>query len=322
MWLELAFVVFFVGGPGGTGFQSPVGGDGNGVTPPGGVPDVGPRLWAVIAVAVGAAALLVLAFSLVGAVVESVLVESLRTETVTVRRYWSRRWRQGLRLFGFRLLVSVFVLARVLLLASPFLLPVLGVGAVDTGVSLALLAVLLPLFVVLAVVVSPLALVLLVPFGVLFAPGIGLLAVAGRSVSGCSSSSGSSTRWRSSSPPTSHGSPYRSPSATTRCSSSSTSPPTSTSSPTGGRRYGRTTPGGRREPCNHPIDTGSDIERKVVRLTPSPPPRSVSPVVVGGSTARGARSCGRPSRSRRVRFGVEVRHDTTCEEDSIRGVTS
>ena len=241
VWAKLAIVAFFVSGPGGgtSGFQFPAGGDGTGGVPGVVPPDVGPRVWAIVAVAVVGAVLLALAFVFVGSVMEFVFVESLRTRRVSIRRYWNRRWRQGLRLFGFRLVVGLIVFGGVLLLAAPFVLSLLGGGDVE-GVSLALLAVLLPLFVVLAVVaglvdgfttvfVVPvmvlddcgvlagwrrlwptitahwtqylayvvvgfflslfggilvalvtgvLAIVLLIPFGLLFGVGIGLLAVA------------------------------------------------------------------------------------------------------------------------------------------------
>ena len=243
-WLKLAIVAFFVGGPGGMGLQYTAGGGGNGGgQAPGGVfpPDVPPRVWTLIAVGVGLAVVVVLAFLLVGAVMEFVLVESLRTGEVAVRRYWTRRWRQGVRLFGFRLVVVAVLLVGTLVLAAPLLLPALGAGPFGGAELVAFLLLLLPLFVVLAVTVGLvdgfttafvvpvmvlddcgvlagwrrlwptitaewgqylayavagfflsllggilvavvtglLALVLLVPFGLLFALGVGLLVVAG-----------------------------------------------------------------------------------------------------------------------------------------------
>ncbi|MFB6184015.1 MAG: hypothetical protein ABEI96_05615 [Haloarculaceae archaeon] len=246
LWVKLAFVAFFIGGPG-AGFNTfqYTFGDGTGGVSPGGPgpgpgSGIGPRTWLLVGAVVLAVFLLALAFALVGAIMEFVFVESLRTQTVTIRRYWGRRWGQGLRLFGFRLIVGVFVFAFAALFAAPFVLSMLGVGGVGAGFEIALFVLLVPLFLVLAVVaglvngfttvfVVPvmvledcgvldgwrrlwpsltnqwqqylayavagfvlslvggivvgivtvvLALLLLVPFGVLFAIGVGVLAVA------------------------------------------------------------------------------------------------------------------------------------------------
>lgn len=155
IWAKLAVVVFFIG-PGASlnGFQYSFGGDGT-ATPPGEavVPEFGPRIWLLIAAVVGAIVLVALAFALVGAIMEFVFLDSLRNEAVAIQRYWSRRWRQGLRLFGFRLLIGLFVLGSVLLLAGPFLLPLVGIGP-GGGLSVVFLVVLLPLVLVLAVVAA------------------------------------------------------------------------------------------------------------------------------------------------------------------------
>ncbi|SFR57401.1 hypothetical protein SAMN04487947_2426 [Halogeometricum rufum] len=157
-WVKLALVALFIGGPGANvnSFQYTFGGDGGTGGPATGVPpgDVfGPNAWLLVAGVVGFFVLLGLAFALVGSVMEFVFVESLRNESVTVRRYWGRRWKQGVRLFGFRLLVGFFVFGTVALFAAPFLLAAAGFEPFTGGVSLAvLLVVLLPLFVVLAVV--------------------------------------------------------------------------------------------------------------------------------------------------------------------------
>ncbi|MDS0292976.1 DUF7544 domain-containing protein [Halogeometricum luteum] len=159
-WVKLALVTLFVGGPGanfGGSQYSAGGGDGGAV--PGTVPptDFGPRAWLLVAGVVGVLVLLALAFAFVGSVMEFVFVESLRNRAVTVRRSWGRRWRQGARLFGFRLILGLFTLGAVLLFAAPFVLPLLGfdAGFVPAGGALlGLLVVLVPVFVVLAVVVS------------------------------------------------------------------------------------------------------------------------------------------------------------------------
>lgn len=137
-WARLLLIVFFLGGVGGTNpFQfSGFGGSDSGVEPG---PDVGPAdgvgpgsggieadsareaLTALggpeIAVVVAIAGLLLavtLGFALVGSVMEFVFVESLRRGTVTIRRYWRASWRQGLRLFGFRLVLGALTLGVVL----------------------------------------------------------------------------------------------------------------------------------------------------------------------------------------------------------------
>lgn len=153
VWVRLAVVVLFVGSPGGNlnGLQFPGGGNVEGDLPAGAFPafDPGPRAWLLIAAAVGALLAAALAVVLVGSVMEFVLVESLRREEVRVRRYWGRRWRQGLRLFVFRVAVGAVALAGVLLLAGVALLSLFGVGPVGL---LALSVLLLPLLAVLAAV--------------------------------------------------------------------------------------------------------------------------------------------------------------------------
>jgi hypothetical protein len=156
-WLKLAVVAFFVGIPSVNvpGFQTSFDGGGTGggePLPPGTVPDVsvGPELWIVVAAVVAVVLLLGLGFLLVSSVMEFVLVETIRTETVSMRAHWSNHWRQGLRLFGFRLVLGAVVLGGVLLLVGPFVLSALDFGPAGVGVSLALLVVLVPAFLVLA----------------------------------------------------------------------------------------------------------------------------------------------------------------------------
>ncbi|MFC5277799.1 hypothetical protein ACFPM1_03315 [Halorubrum rubrum] len=122
-WLKLAFVVFFVGG--GVSFPSAQfnasapseeipAGDVPGSLP-NGLADALPADPLLIVVAlVGAGVLLGAVFAFVAAVMEFVLIESLRTGEVSIRRHWRRRWRQGLRLFGFRVAVGLPMLALVL----------------------------------------------------------------------------------------------------------------------------------------------------------------------------------------------------------------
>jgi hypothetical protein len=123
-WLKLAIIAFFIGGatsvpttnfntggsPGGTP------GDTSGQLPDGGVPSSLPDDLLLIVGTIVALVLLVgLVFAIVGAIMEFVFIESLRSGEVSIRRYWSRRWGQGLRLFGFRVAIGI-----------PFLLMIIG----------------------------------------------------------------------------------------------------------------------------------------------------------------------------------------------------
>lgn len=161
-WIKLAFVVFFVGGPGANlnAFQYNVPADQG--QPPGEFPippDVGANVWLVIALVIAAALLIGLLFLLIGSIMEFVLVESLRREAVTVRRYWSQRWRQGARLFGFRLVIGLLVFGSAAVVAVLFLLPVVvdsgpGAGPGPGGFSVIGFLLLIPIVLVLALVVG------------------------------------------------------------------------------------------------------------------------------------------------------------------------
>jgi len=159
-WVKLAFVALFIGGPGANAnsvqWSFGGGGDTGAGAPPGGFvpPDVTPRLVALVALAVALAVTLALLFGLVGSVMEFVFVQSLRTEAVRVREYWSAHWRRGLRLFGFRVALGLFVLGSVLLLAVPFLLGAIDPTTVGTGAAIAFFLLVLPVFVVVAVAVG------------------------------------------------------------------------------------------------------------------------------------------------------------------------
>lgn len=91
------------------------------------VPMVAPEVavpavaWVAIAVLVAAAVFLGLLFLLIASVMEFVFIESLRQHSVTIRRYWGRRWGQGLRLFGFRIALFAVVVVAVLALAAPLI---------------------------------------------------------------------------------------------------------------------------------------------------------------------------------------------------------
>lgn len=99
-WLKLALVILFVGGSMNPGGVSSGGGDASAPTP---TPDVAvPELGVIVAI-VGLVVVIGLAFAIVAAIMEFIFVESIRTEAVALRRYWRDRWRQGIRLFGFRI---------------------------------------------------------------------------------------------------------------------------------------------------------------------------------------------------------------------------
>lgn len=154
-WARLALVALFVGGGGGASpLRVPNAAGGGGPAPagvpaePGGLPSVGGPELAVIVAVLAVVGLVALGFMLVGSVMEFVLVESLRREAVTVRRYWRERWRQGLRLFGFRVGLGLLSLVAFGLLAAVVLAPTLLGTA---GASLVLLAVAVPVGVAVAV---------------------------------------------------------------------------------------------------------------------------------------------------------------------------
>ncbi|MDL5361732.1 DUF4013 domain-containing protein [Halalkalicoccus sp. NIPERK01] len=158
--LALAVIVFFVGGSG-SGFPGSASGTGVPAETDAGVTPSLDALWTVVAEnalvigLVGAAALLVvLAFAFVGALMEFVLVESLRTDEVRLRDYSRAFLGEGLRLFGFRIAITAVGLIPALALVG-FGLATAGTGALTElgGVALVALALLsVPAFVLLALV--------------------------------------------------------------------------------------------------------------------------------------------------------------------------
>lgn len=125
-WLKLAVVAFFIGG--GMSFPSvQSGGSGDAEQIPSGeIPTSLPAEMVTIIVAVAAVAVFLgLVFAVVGAIMEFVFIESLRSGTVSIRRYWSRRWRQGLRLLGFRIAIGLPMLAIGLGWLALFFVPLL-----------------------------------------------------------------------------------------------------------------------------------------------------------------------------------------------------
>jgi hypothetical protein len=144
-WLRMALVVFFIGGGSGTGSVQNVGqfsnagGDGTGgpsagefslTAPLETVPAVPGRLFQVgapvpadpsnLANEIGGAVLVAvvvtlvvvaLLFSYLGAVMEFAFAQSLITREIHVRRYLGRYAGSGLRLFGFRIVLGLLMLA-------------------------------------------------------------------------------------------------------------------------------------------------------------------------------------------------------------------
>ncbi|MGQ4556090.1 DUF7544 domain-containing protein [Halobellus sp. GM3] len=161
-WAKLALVMLFVGAGGGfSPFQfsggAPSGTGSDVPTPPGGPGAPSPEMvlpggaeLAVIGLIFGVIAVIVFGFMFVGSVMEFVFVESLRRESVALRRYWSERWRQGGRLFVFRVILGLLTLALVSGIALAVLAPIVF-G--DGGFSVGLLFLAVPV-VILVVAVS------------------------------------------------------------------------------------------------------------------------------------------------------------------------
>ncbi|QPV64695.1 hypothetical protein I7X12_08850 [Halosimplex litoreum] len=149
-WLRLALIGLFVGLPtaAGSGVQWSTPASDPAPTP-GGPVDVSPVVWIAVAAAVVVAVALALAFTLVGSVMEFVLYESLRRESVRVRAYWRRHFGRGVRLFGFRLAVGLAVLLTVALLVGAV---VLSLAAAGDAATLVLVVVAVPVALVVALV--------------------------------------------------------------------------------------------------------------------------------------------------------------------------
>jgi hypothetical protein len=123
-WLKLALVAFFIGG----GMSLPSA-QFNASGSPQQVPaeeiplSLPAETATVVAAVVAVAVALGILFTVVGAIMEFVFIESLRAGTVSIRRYWSERWRQGLRLFGFRIAIGLPLLVIGLGWMALFFLP-------------------------------------------------------------------------------------------------------------------------------------------------------------------------------------------------------
>ncbi|WP_136602190.1 DUF7544 domain-containing protein [Salinigranum halophilum] len=139
-WLRLVVVTFFVGGVGGGGGAGQAAqGAVSSPSPPGTalhsldlppVPTLAPeRVGALIVVIVAITVVLALGYVVTGAVMEFVLVESLRTRQVDLRRPFRQFLVPGLRLFAFRTLVLLGLLASAAVPVALFISPAPVAGA-------------------------------------------------------------------------------------------------------------------------------------------------------------------------------------------------
>jgi hypothetical protein len=96
------------------------------------------------------ALVVVLVFAVVGSVMEFVLVDALRSQDVRILSPFRQRLGSGLRLFGFRILVTVVVLLTVAAVVAPVLL----VASTGTPLPLLALVVTIPLLLVVAPVTA------------------------------------------------------------------------------------------------------------------------------------------------------------------------
>lgn len=154
-WAKLAVVVFFIGGGGGTNplqftnyspNTGPSGPNGPGI--PGSFPMPGAAELAIILVIIGIIALIVLGLMLIGSVMEFIFVRSLSDETLAIRQFWREYWSDGVRLFGFRLVIGILTFGSIGALAVIALAPTL-LGLSTLGFALIPLAILIAIPVIL-----------------------------------------------------------------------------------------------------------------------------------------------------------------------------
>ncbi|MEF8872378.1 MAG: hypothetical protein V5A41_12180 [Haloarculaceae archaeon] len=170
LWLRLAVVVFFLSGGSGVGslpnvsWQFPAGnveGLPSDVMPADGLPVAlfGEYLPLIVGVA-ALFALLGLIFTFVGAVMEFVLVDALRTESVSVRAMFREHVRRGLALFGVYLVLFLLTAGPIVGSAFLFVVPSLN----DGGATLAIGVLLTGLVALVVGVLAALAYVFTVAF--------------------------------------------------------------------------------------------------------------------------------------------------------------
>lgn len=178
-WVKLAVIALFIGGPTGNlpGFQSDVPMRDFQLDfrppPPGDLLGAFDLRTAVAVALIGTVLLvLVLLLVLVGSIMEFLLIETLRTNTVSLREYWHERWRQGVRLFAFRVGLGLLTLFAFAITGLVGVLPFL-VGA--PGYSIITFIAVFPVFLVLAIlagVINGFTTVFVVPIMIIEEVGI------------------------------------------------------------------------------------------------------------------------------------------------------
>lgn len=159
-WAKLALLMVFIGGPATNTnfleFNVPFEGAPDPTTIPTTVPTPSPRFWILFATVIAIAVLIGVVFLVIQAIMDFVLLEALRTETVRVREYWRSRWRQGVQLFVFRVALGLLLFGSIALFAAAFVLPTAGLSLIGPAASLPLAAliVVIPFLVVIAGIVG------------------------------------------------------------------------------------------------------------------------------------------------------------------------
>jgi hypothetical protein len=151
-WLKLALIMFFIGGGASfpSSFNPSPSTSQNGMDQPF-LTDPGPDVWLLLAAVVGVVLLFTVVFGVIGATMQFIFVESLRSKTVAIRAYWSQYWPQGARLFGFNFVLSLLMLAAIAAMAAVFLAPLLGLGGIE---SIFILIALIPVALIVIIVIG------------------------------------------------------------------------------------------------------------------------------------------------------------------------
>lgn len=151
-WLKLTIIAFFVGS---AGFQMnyfPFNSFGGGDTPTTGFDpsQIGIPELTIILLIIGVIIFIGLIFLVLGSIFEFILIESLRSEQVRIRNYWSKYWKKGLRLSIFRFFIG-FLPAIIGVLGVLFLIFTFFIAA-SPIISVGLLFVLIPIFIAIAII--------------------------------------------------------------------------------------------------------------------------------------------------------------------------
>lgn len=130
-WIRLAVIVFFLGSTPSGSFQFPQTGVENNY--PSGMDDI-------LLLIVGVVFVLAVVFGLIGSVMQFVLLDSIRADSIHIRRYFRNQFWKGVRLFLFH--IGVFLLIFLLVLFG--VVAVLAVSGLETSLSILLAVVLVP----------------------------------------------------------------------------------------------------------------------------------------------------------------------------------